>query len=172
MIATDHAPHLPEEKASENIWRCDCGFPGVETQMPVMLTQVNAGRMTINQYVEWSAAAPARAWGCYPAKGALQPGSDADIAIVDLGQGSVVDREKIHSKSRMTPWHGFETTASVVSTLVRGRVVARNGELVGEEGWGRPVAQSMPPPRPRNVDKTMAAIVRSPGGSQRTGESR
>ena len=172
MIATDHAPHLPEEKGSDNIWRCDCGFPGVETQMPVMLTQVNAGRMTINQYVEWSAAAPARAWGCYPAKGALQPGSDADVAIVDLGRGGVVDREKIRSKSRMTPWHGFETTASVVSTLVRGRVVASNGELVGDEGWGRPVVQSMPPPRPRNVDKTMAAIVRSPGSRQQSGESR
>ena len=170
MIATDHAPHLPEEKGSENIWRCDCGFPGVETQMPVMLTQVNAGRMTINQYVEWSAAAPARAWGCYPAKGAIQPGSDADIAIVDLGRGGIVDREKIRSKSRMTPWHGFETTASVVSTLVRGRVVARDGDLVGDEGWGRPVVQAMPPPRPRNVDKTMAAIVRSP--RKQTGESR
>ncbi len=169
MIATDHAPHLPEEKADPDIWRCDCGFPGVETQMPVMLTQVNAGRLTINQYVRWSAAAPARAWGCYPRKGAVQPGSDADIVLADLGRGGTIDRERIHSKSKMTPWHGFETTARLVRTMVRGRTVMEDGVLVGPEGWGRPVPQSMPEPRPRNLDKTMEAIVRKPPGGGAAG---
>ena len=51
MIATDHAPHTPEEKTRNDIWTVDCGFPGVETQMPLMLTEVNAGRMTIMDYV-------------------------------------------------------------------------------------------------------------------------
>ena len=159
MIATDHAPHLPEEKASNSIWECDCGFPGVETQMPIMLTQVNAGRATINQYVQWSAAAPARAWGCYPRKGAVAPGSDADIAIVDMDHVSTVSREALHSKSHMTPWHGFQTTGRVVHTVVRGRVVVRGGTLVGLPGWGRPVVQEMPPPAPRNTGKTSAAIT-------------
>ena len=58
MIATDHAPHLPEEKSHANIWHCACGFPGVETQMPLMLTQVNGGRMSINKYVEWASVKP------------------------------------------------------------------------------------------------------------------
>ncbi len=164
MIATDHAPHQPYEKSDSNIWRCDCGFPGVETQMPIMLTQVNAGRLDINQYVRWSAAAPALAWGCYPRKGVIQSGSDADIAIVDMGRGGIIDREAIHSKSKMTPWHGFETTATIVRTMVRGRTVMENGRLVGERGWGRPVPQSMPEPRPRNENKTMDAIVRKPPG--------
>ncbi len=159
MIATDHAPHLPEEKASNSIWDCECGFPGVETQMPVMLTQVNAGKATINQYVQWSAAAPARAWGCYPRKGVIAPGSDADIAVVDMAEGGIVSRETLHSRSRMTPWHGFETSARVVHTFVRGRLVVRDGVLVGRPGWGRPVVQDMPPPHPRNLDKTTAAIT-------------
>jgi dihydroorotase len=163
MIATDHAPHQPDEKSAENIWQCDCGFPGVETQMPVMLTQVNEGRLTINQYVQWSAFAPAHAWGCYPNKGVIQAGSDADLVIADLGSGRVIDKDALHSKSKMTAWHGFETTASVDWTLVRGRVVVKEGELVGEAGWGRPVKQQMPPPVPRNQDKTMDAIVETPG---------
>ncbi len=159
MIATDHAPHLPAEKASNSIWECECGFPGVETQMPIMLTQVNENRLTINQYVEWSAAAPARAWGCYPRKGAIAPGSDADIAIVDLAAEGKISRDALHSRSRMTPWHGFATKGRVVHTLVRGRIVVHDGGLVGTPGWGRPVVQNMPEPAPRNTDKTTAAIT-------------
>ena len=162
MIATDHAPHLPEEKSGETIWQCDCGFSGVETQMPVMLTQVNAGRLSINQYVQWSAQAPAKAWGCYPDKGIIQSGSDADIVIANLNHGRVIDNAKLHSKSKITAWHGFETTASVEWTFVRGRIVVEAGQLIGEPGWGRPVRQQMPEPRPRNTDKTMGAIVEPP----------
>src|SRR5216683_303390 len=60
MIATDHAPHAPEEKTRNDIWTVDCGFPGVETQMPLMLTEVAAGRMSICDYVRKSAANPAK----------------------------------------------------------------------------------------------------------------
>ena len=162
MIATDHAPHLPEEKSSDNIWQCDCGFPGVETQMPIMLTQVNAGRMTINKYVEWSAAAPAKAWGCYPRKGVLQAGSDADIVIVDLDKAGVISQEDLHSKSLITPWHGFETRGTVEYTMVRGKVLVRDGEFTGEQGWGKPVPQTMPEPAPRNTHKTTEAILKGP----------
>ena len=73
LIATDHAPHAPEEKTRNDIWTVDCGFPGVETQMPLMLTEVNAGRMSICDYVRMSAFNPARIWGLYPRKGALSP---------------------------------------------------------------------------------------------------
>ena len=65
----------------------DCGFPGVETQMPLMLTQVNAGRMTIMDYVAMSAAKPAKTFGLYPRKGVIAPGAEADIAVVDLKRG-------------------------------------------------------------------------------------
>ncbi len=60
LIATDHAPHTPEEKTRNDIWAVDCGFPGVETQMPLMLTEVNNGRMSICDYVRLSAFNPAK----------------------------------------------------------------------------------------------------------------
>src|SRR5688572_11514395 len=62
MIATDHAPHAPEEKTRSDMFNVDCGFPGVEWQMPLMLTEVNAGRLSIMDYVKLSAANPAKVW--------------------------------------------------------------------------------------------------------------
>src|SRR6202040_2001550 len=76
LIATDHAPHATAEKTRNDIWTVDCGFPGVETQMPLMLNEVNAGRFSISDYVRWSAANVAKLWGLYPRKGVIQPGTD------------------------------------------------------------------------------------------------
>ena len=162
MVATDHAPHLPDEKSRRSIWQCECGFPGVETQMRVMLTEVNRGRITLNQYVRWTAASPAIAWGLYPRKGVLLPGADADIVIVDMERTERIDQERLHSRSRISPWHGRSVQGVPVCTIVRGAVVMRDGEVVGDPGWGRPVQQRMPPARPRNTDKTSAAISRVP----------
>jgi dihydroorotase len=162
LIATDHAPHAADEKSRNDIWTVDCGFPGVETQMPLMLTAVNAGRLSICDYVRLSAAAPAQIWGLYPRKGALQPGADADIAIVDLGREWSIDDSKLQSRSKITPFNGRRVQGLPVHTLVRGRFVKRGRRLLADtRGWGRSVhaIQRMPPARVRNTDQTMAAIV-------------
>jgi dihydroorotase len=167
MIATDHAPHAREEKTRNDIWAVDCGFPGVETQMPLMLTEVNAGRFSICDYVRWSAVNPAKAFGLYPRKGVIQPGADADIAIVDLARAWTLDDARLQSRSKISPWHGRAVRGLPIHTLVRGRFVMRDRALVAQtRGWGRSVhaIQRMPEPRPRNADKTMQAIVQ-PAGS-------
>ena len=168
MIATDHAPHSPEEKTRERIWNCDCGFPGVETQMPLMLTEINKGRAAITDYVRWSAVNPAKAWGLYGIKGVIQPGAHADLALVDLAREAVIANERLHSRSKLTPWNARPVKGVPVHTLVRGRFVMRDRELIAEtRGWGRSVksVQAMPAPAPRNTDKTMAAIVATGGPS-------
>ena len=170
MIATDHAPHTPEEKTRNDIWSVDCGFPGVETQMPAMLTAVNAGRMSISDYVRWSSFNPARQWGLYPRKGAIQPGSDADIAVVDLGRSWTIDDAKTQSRSKISPWHGRAVTGLPLHTLVRGRFVMRDRTLMPDaRGWGRSVhtIQEMPKAQPRNTDKTMSAIVQKPDANRK-----
>jgi dihydroorotase len=164
IIATDHAPHAPEEKTRNDIWTVDCGFPGVETQMPLMLTEVSAGRMSICDYVRRSAANPAKVWGLYPRKGVIQAGADADLAIVDLGRQWTIDDAKLQSRSKKTPWHGRAVTGQPLHTLVRGRLVMRERALLPEtRGWGRSVhtIQRMPEAQPRNADQTMDAIVRA-----------
>jgi dihydroorotase len=167
MIATDHAPHTPEEKQRESIWDCDCGFPGVETQMPLMLTEIGRGRATLMDYVRWSAVAPARAWGIYGPKGVIAPGADADIAVVDMNRTAVISQNGLQSISRISPWHGRAVRGCPVHTLVRGRFVMREGRLVSEAtGWGRSVKerQQMPPARPRNTELSTAAILTTPPG--------
>ncbi len=165
MIATDHAPHTPEEKTRKRIWDCDCGFPGVETQMPIMLTEVNAGRMGISDYVRWSSANPARAWGLYGTKGVIAPGADADIAIVDLKARASIDQGALQSLAKISPWHGRAVQGLPMHTLVRGRFVMRDRKMVdGVSGWGQSVktVQRMPAPKPRNTDRWTRAIIKTP----------
>jgi dihydroorotase len=166
IIATDHAPHSAEEKTRNDIWTVDCGFPGVETQMPLMLTEVAAGRMSICDYVRWSAAKPAQIWGLYPRKGVIAAGSDADLTVVDLDRSWAIDDAKLQSRSRITPWNGRPVRGLPLHTLVRGRFVMRDRALVADtRGFGRSVHsfQRLPEAAPRNTDQTMRAIVGGAG---------
>ena len=164
VIATDHAPHSQEEKTRNDIWTVDCGFPGVETQMPLMLNEVSAGRFGICDYVRWSAANVAKIWGLYPRKGVIQPSADADIAVVDLAREWTIDDAKLQSLSRITPFHGMRVKGLPIHTLVRGRFVMKDRTLMpGTRGWGQSVhpIQNMPPPVLKNTDSTMSEIVRA-----------
>ncbi|MPZ55295.1 MAG: amidohydrolase family protein [Rhizobiales bacterium] len=174
LVATDHAPHAIDEKTRNDIWTVDCGFPGVESQMPLMLTEVNAGRASICDYVRWSAVNPAKVWGLYPRKGAIAPGSDVDIAIIDLGRKWVLDDAKLQSRSRITPWNGRKVVGQPVHTLVRGRFVMRDRALIAEtRGWGRSIhsIQAMPEPKPRNIDQSMSRILQSPSARSPVNET-
>ncbi len=165
MIATDHAPHVPAEKTRNDIWTVDCGFPGVETQMPLMLTEAASGRISLSDYVRWSSENPAKVWGLFPRKGAIQAGSHADLAIVDLNRGWSIDDAALHSRSKITPWHGRSVRGLPIHTVVRGRFVMKDRALVAEaRGWGRSVhsIQAMPTARPLQVDQNMRAILRVP----------
>ena len=159
MIATDHAPHLPAEKYGNRIWDVACGFPGVETSMPLMLTAVNAGRMSLEHYVKVSSAAPARAFGLYGRKGVLRPGADADLVLVEMAGRDRLAADRLHSRGKTSPYEGMEVVGRPVMTLVRGKVVARDGEPVAEPGWGRQVDQQMPAAQPRNTSTTTKAIL-------------
>jgi dihydroorotase len=163
LIATDHAPHAPEEKIRDVIWQTDAGFPGVETQMPLMLTAVNEGKLSLEHYVRVSAENPARAFGLYPQKGAISIGSHADLAIIDLARDDVIDQAKLHSlRSRITPFHGNHTKGLPVHTILRGQFVMKNRALTAESfGGGRSVhaIQRMPPPQPKHAGEALAAAT-------------
>ena len=165
VIATDHAPHSSEEKTRNDIFSVDAGFPGVETQMSLMLSESNAGRFNICDYVRWSAANPAKIFGLYPRKGAILPGSDADLAVVDLKRQLIIEDQKLATRSKITPWNGRRVQGLPIHTLVRGRFVMRDRALAPDtRGWGRSVhsLQKMPPPRVRHESETMTAVLHAP----------
>ncbi|MBX9989959.1 dihydroorotase [Phreatobacter oligotrophus] len=162
LVETDHAPHTPEEKTKTVIWEADCGFPGVETQMPLMLNEVAKGRMSVEDYVRWSAENPAKRFGLWPVKGRLAAGAHADIAVVDLARTETIRAAALQSRAKVTPFEGKDVTGIPVHTLVRGRFVQKDRTLVTEaRGHGRQVTdvQRMPAPAVKNADKTLAAEI-------------
>jgi dihydroorotase len=159
MIATDHAPHTDAQQMNDSVWNVACGFAGVETCVPLMLDAVSKGRMSMENYVRMSSGAPARAFGLYGRKGVLRVGADADLVLVDLGRKEAISTERLHSRGKATPFEGYEVTGVPVLTMVRGAVVARDGQPIGKPGWGRIVRPEMPAPRPRNSNTTSKAIL-------------
>ncbi len=135
-MGTDHSPHTPEEKMENDrfsdIWKAIPGWPGVETNVPLMLTQVNEGKLTLNQYVKVQSEGPARAWNLWPRKGNFNVGADGDVTIVDMNKEGVIDKNKLHSKSKVTPFHGWRVKGMPVYTIIRGNLIARDGEIVGK----------------------------------------
>jgi len=97
-----------------------------------------------------------------PRKGALLPGSDADIAIVDLSRDHVISDAETRSRSKVSPWDGYKVKGLPMHTLVRGRFVMKDRKLVlATKGWGRSVhaIQAMPAPVVRNAEHTIQAIT-------------
>ncbi|HHX77958.1 MAG TPA: amidohydrolase family protein, partial [Firmicutes bacterium] len=107
------------------------GFCGVETSVPLLLSQVNAGVLSLNKYVERASEGPARKFNIYPQKGSLLPGTDADFTIVDMDKEKVLRAEDLHSKNKPTPYDGFKVKGVPVMTIVRGKVVMKDGEILG-----------------------------------------
>ena len=131
-IATDHSPHTPEEKLHEDIWQAVSGFVGVETSVQLFLSQaVNAGKMTLSQFVRVASTNVARTWGM-ATKGQLAPGFDADVMIVDLRREWLLDANKLHSRNHVTPFDGWRGRGLPIATVVRGQLVMQDGRLVGE----------------------------------------
>ncbi|WP_254768569.1 allantoinase AllB [Salinilacihabitans rarus] len=140
-IATDHAPHTDEEKLVDdpfgNTWDAISGFVGLETEVPVMLTFVDEGRLSAEEWVYRHSTRPAQVWGMYPAKGSLQVGTDADFTVVDPdSEWTLDDRTDLHSKNTVTPFEGETFAGKATATVVRGEVVYEDGAVVGESGYG------------------------------------
>ncbi|SDD50402.1 allantoinase AllB [Natrinema hispanicum] len=140
-IATDHAPHTPDEKKVDdpfgNTWDAISGFVGLETEVPAMLSFVDEGRFTLEEWVRRHSTRPAQVWGMYPQKGSLQVGTDADFTIIDPdAEWTLTDRDTLHSKNCVTPFEGESFTGKAVTTVVRGEVVYEDGDVVGKSGYG------------------------------------
>ena len=136
-VSTDHAPSTPEQKRAGSIWDVHFGLPGLDTTFSVLLDGASAGRITYSRVAAAYAEAPARLYGLWPRKGSLDVGADADIALVDPVEAWTVRDEDVISKAGWSPYTGRTLVGRAVRTYGRGRLLAADGEVVAEPGWGR-----------------------------------
>ncbi len=119
-IATDHAPHTPAEKA--DFEKAPNGSVGMESSLAVGITYlVKTGILTFDELVEKMSVNPARILGIDA--GTLRVGANADIALVDLNEEWTVDPDKLHGKSKNTPFKGMTLTGKVKKTILGGKIV-------------------------------------------------
>ena len=136
VIGSDHAPHTKEEKAKPYP-ASPSGMPGVQTLVPLMLTHVAQGRLSLERFIDLTSAGAQRVFGTAN-KGRMAVSYDADLTIVDLKAKRTITHDQQASRCGWTPFDGVEATGWPMATIVRGRVVMQDGELIGA-AHGRPV---------------------------------
>jgi len=136
VLGSDHAPHTKEEKARPYP-ASPSGMPGVQTLVPVMLTHVAEGRLSLERFVDLTSHGANRLFGLAD-KGRLAVGNDADVTIVDLKARRTLRHEDMASRVGWTPFDGFEAKGWPMATIIRGRVVMREDQIILPHG-GEPV---------------------------------
>ncbi len=132
IIGTDHAPHTIDEK-KQNIWKAPPGIPGLETALPLLLTEINRRNMSFTDIKRLLCENPAKIFNMHH-KGFIKEGMDADFVVVDMKKEATVQPENFHSKAHYSPFEGFKVKGLPIMTIIRGSVVMDEGELIANTG--------------------------------------
>ncbi|MGE0679800.1 MAG: amidohydrolase family protein [Candidatus Binatia bacterium] len=137
--ATDEYTTYRKEKLWGDTIETVCGgHNGIETRMPVAYTKfVDERGVSLQRFVDITSANAARILGMYPQKGAIQPGSDADIVLLDPSLKKTITVSDLHADSDYSIWEGFQSAGYPIMTILRGKVIVENGKLVGSSTDGR-----------------------------------
>ncbi|MDO4662611.1 MAG: dihydropyrimidinase [Tissierellia bacterium] len=139
-IATDHCPFTLKEKNDgiDDFSKAPGGAPGVEERVRVIFSEgVMKGRISLNKFVEVMSTNPAKIFGLYPQKGSLVVGSDADITVIDPNKKEILKASNMKGKSEYSPYENMEVKGSINLVFVRGKLVAKDNEFLGEKGYGK-----------------------------------
>lgn len=140
VIGTDHSPYIPAEKevGQDDIFRATAGVPGLEAMLPLMLTAVNQGRLTLPALARLMSHRASQLFRL-KGKGQIAPDHDADLTLVDMNRDWTFDKDRTFSKGgrNMHAYHGRKLRGQVSTTMVRGQVVYTDGQIVMEPGHGR-----------------------------------
>lgn len=137
--ATDeYTTHKDVKLSGQTIETVCGGHNGIETRLPVVFTRfVAPGRMSLQRFVEVTSTNAAKILGLYPQKGALAPGSDADVVLIDPAMRKTLTLDDLHADSDYSIWEGFTCQGYPVMTILRGQVIVEHGKLVGSTSDGR-----------------------------------
>ena len=134
ILASDHAPHRIEEKKHKDVWEVPPGIPGLETTLPLMLTQLNHGRLSWSRLIQLLAIKPDEIFQLN--RGFIQSGNVADLIIVDINQKYKIDSSKFYSKAKYSPFDGWKVKGKLLKTFIGGQLIYDSGEIVAEPGSG------------------------------------
>ena len=135
-IGSDHAPHLKTNK-EKDYPNSPSGMPGVQTLLPVMLSHVNEGRLSLSQLMKLICENPVEIFGIQN-KGYIKKGYDADFTIVDLNKEIEIKNENIQSKCGWSPFDGEKFKGCPIATIVNGEIKMKFGKLIGSPN-GKPI---------------------------------
>jgi dihydropyrimidinase len=128
-VGTDHSAK-PKYAKTKDIWTSILGMPGLETMLPVMITEATKRNISLTKISEVCSYNTARIFGLFPDKGTIAPGSDADLVIVDMDKELKVRGENLHSISGFSQFEGKKTKGWPILTMLRGKVIYENGNLL------------------------------------------
>lgn len=141
VIASDHAPYPEDEKEAESIWDVKPGIPGLETLLPLLLTKVAEGKLSLKDVVRLTAEKPAEVFHL-KGYGSLKEGYNANITVIDVHRNSKIDTAKFFSKAKHSPFDKWDVKGMPVMTFVNGQLVMDEGELIGPVGSGRVIKRT------------------------------
>lgn len=139
-VATDHCPFTRAQKDPyrDNPEKIPSGLPGVETLLPLLFSAgVAEGRLRLSQLAWYLSEGPARAFGLWPRKGAIAPGSDADLVLLDPNATWTIHAEELHMATDFSPYEGLTVRGKIVGVLSRGEWIYRDGEILARPGRGQ-----------------------------------
>jgi dihydroorotase len=142
VIASDHAPHALEEKNVNSVWKAKAGVPGLETSLPLLLTQVNEGRLSLSRLVRLMVEEPAKLYRLSK-RGFLEEGNWADLVVVDLDREYRIDESSFFSKAKYTPFNGRLVEGKILKTFVNGKLVFDENEIVSNAGSGQVIRKTI-----------------------------
>jgi dihydropyrimidinase len=147
VLATDeYTTSLAVKMAGTTLQTTPGGHAGIETRGIIGFSEGYAkGRMTLERFVAVFSTNPAKLMGLFPRKGVIAPGSDADLAVWDPEVERTIAMDDLHHESDYSPWEGRHVRGWPVTTILRGKVVVRDGELLGEPSDGRWLARKVDP---------------------------
>jgi allantoinase len=137
MVTSEHAPGERAEKEVgwTDIWKAWGGVPAIETMLPVLLSEgVNKRQLSLMTLQRVCCENPARIFGLYPRKGAIQKGADADLVVADLKIKRKVRAEALHYKVGWTPYEGWTLRGWPILTMERGEILYEDEQVVGKPG--------------------------------------
>jgi dihydropyrimidinase len=145
-IASDHRSFNyagQKNLGKENFTQAPRGFPGIQERLSLLCSAgVHAGKINANRLVDLACTSPAKMFGLFPRKGTLAVGSDADMVIFDPKAEFVISKSNGLSRSDYTPYEGMKVRGSTWLVLQRGRVIAREGKVMGRPGGGEYLSRS------------------------------